>query len=81
MASSLPHLQAGRLRALAVSWSQRLAVLPEVPAYAELSLFSNNGPSWFGPVAPAGLPSATARRLRDAVATVLKDPGRARAAG
>ena len=75
VASSLPHIQAGRLRALAVSWNQRLAVLPEVPTYAELSLFSNNDPSWFGLVAPARMPSAAARRLRDAVATVLRDPG------
>ncbi|MFI8617684.1 tripartite tricarboxylate transporter substrate-binding protein [Acidovorax sp. NPDC077693] len=75
VASSLPHIQAGRLRALAVSWNQRLAVLPQVPTYAELSLFSNNDPSWFGLVAPAGMPTAAARRLRDGVAAVLKDPG------
>jgi len=74
VASSLPHIQAGRLRALAVSWSQRLAVLPQVPTYAELSLFSNNDPSWFGLVAPAGMPAARARQLRDAVAAVLRDP-------
>jgi tripartite-type tricarboxylate transporter receptor subunit TctC len=74
VASSLPHIQAGRLRALAVSWSRRLALLPEVPTYAELSLFSNNDPSWFGLVAPAHTPAATARRLRDAVATVLREP-------
>lgn len=75
VASSLPHIQAGRLRALAVSWNQRLAVLPQVPTYAELSLFSNNDPSWFGLVAPARMPSAAARRLRDAVVTVLHNPG------
>jgi len=74
VASSLPHIQAGRLRALAVSWHQRLAVLPQVPTYAELSLFSNNDPSWFGLVAPARMPAALARRLRDAVAAVLRDP-------
>lgn len=73
VASSLPHIQAGRLRALAVSWHQRLAVLPQVPTYAELSLFSNNDPSWFGMVAPARMPAALARRLRDAVAAVLRD--------
>lgn len=74
VASSLPHIQAGRLRALAVSWHQRLAVLPQVPTSAELSLFSNNDPSWFGLVAPARMPAALARRLRDAVAAVLRDP-------
>ncbi len=74
VASSLPHIQAGRLRALAVSWHERLAVLPGVPTYAELSLFSNNDPSWFGLVAPAGLPPAQARGLRDAVARALQEP-------
>jgi tripartite-type tricarboxylate transporter receptor subunit TctC len=73
VASSLPHIQAGRLRALAVSWRERLAVLPAVPTYAELSLFSSNDPSWFGLVAPAGMPAAMARQWRDAVAAVLQD--------
>ncbi|MBU0827863.1 MAG: tripartite tricarboxylate transporter substrate binding protein BugE [Gammaproteobacteria bacterium] len=74
VASSLPHIQAGRLRALAVSWRERLDVLPAVPTYAELSLFSSNDPSWFGLVAPAGMPSAMARQWRDAVAQVLQTP-------
>ncbi|MDP4075667.1 tripartite tricarboxylate transporter substrate binding protein BugE [Acidovorax sp. A1169] len=74
VASSLPHIQAGRLRALAVSWKERLAVLPTVPTYAELSLFSSNDPSWFGLVGPAGMPAAMARQWRDAVATVLQEP-------
>jgi tripartite-type tricarboxylate transporter receptor subunit TctC len=58
VASSLPHIQSGKLRALAVSWGQRLAVLPSVPTYGELTLFSNNDPSWFGLVAPAATPPA-----------------------
>lgn len=73
VASSLPHIQSGKLRALAVSWKERLAVLPQVPTYAELSLFSNNDPSWFGLVGPAGMPTARARILRDAVAQALQD--------
>ena len=74
VASSLPHIQAGKLRALAVSWNQRLAVLPKVPTYAELSLFTNNDPSWFGLVAPAGTPSVVVRARRDAVAQALEEP-------
>lgn len=74
VASALPHIQAGRLRALAVAWSGPLDVLPGVPTYAQLSLFSNNDPSWFGLVAPAGLPVALARQWRDAVASVLQIP-------
>ncbi|MBY0410351.1 MAG: ABC transporter substrate-binding protein [Burkholderiaceae bacterium] len=74
VASSLPHIQAGRLRALAVSWKERLQVLPDVPTYAELSLFSSNDPSWFGLVAPAGMSAAAARQWRDAVVFVLETP-------
>ncbi|RYF07854.1 MAG: tripartite tricarboxylate transporter substrate binding protein BugE [Comamonadaceae bacterium] len=74
VASSLPHIQSGKLRALTVSWKERLAVLPQVPTYAELSLFTNNDPSWFGLVAPAGMPAAMARHLRDAVAKALQEP-------
>ena len=66
-------MDARSLRALAVSWKERLAVLPTVPTYAELSLFSSNDPSWFGLVAPAGMPTAMARQWRDAVAAVLQE--------
>ncbi|MDO9404771.1 MAG: tripartite tricarboxylate transporter substrate binding protein BugE [Polaromonas sp.] len=74
VASSLPFIQSGKLRALAVSWNSRLAVLPQVPTYAERSLFSNNDPSWFGLVAPAGTSPAVVRQLRDGVVAALKDP-------
>lgn len=74
VASSLPYIQAGKLRALAVSWTQRLDVLPQVPTYAELSLFSNNDPSWFGLVAPAGTAPAGVKRLQEAVARAVREP-------
>ncbi len=44
VASSLPHVKAGKLKALAVSWSSRLDVLPEVPTYRELGYPANNDP-------------------------------------
>ena len=74
VASSLPHVKAGKLKALAVSWSSRLDVLPEVPTYRELGYPANNDPSWFGLVAPAGTPADIALRMQQAVATALKDP-------
>jgi tripartite-type tricarboxylate transporter receptor subunit TctC len=73
VASSLPHVKAGKLKALAVSWSSRLDVLPEVPTYRELGYAANNDPSWFGLVAPAGTPVDIALRMQQAVATALKD--------
>jgi tripartite-type tricarboxylate transporter receptor subunit TctC len=74
VASSLPHIQAGKLRALAVSWSTRLPFLPGVPTYAEAALFSNNDPSWFGLLAPAGTPPAIVKRVQEAVGKAVKEP-------
>ena len=74
VASALPHIKAGRLRPLAVSWKQRLAQLPEVPTFGELALFANNDPTWFGLVAPARTPAAQVQRLNAAVRKVLALP-------
>ena len=56
-----------------MSWPQRLAALPDVPTFGELSMFSNNVPSWFGLVAPAGTPQAMVRRIYAAVQKSLAD--------
>jgi len=74
VASSLPHIASGKLKALAVSWHGRLDVLPDVPTYGELGHAINNDPSWFGMVAPAGTPPALVDRMQQAVAQALKDP-------
>jgi tripartite-type tricarboxylate transporter receptor subunit TctC len=74
VASALPHIKAGKLRPLAVSWKERLAQLPEVPTFGELALFANNDPTWFGLVAPARTPAAQVQRLNAAVRKVLAMP-------
>src|SRR5450830_1074392 len=74
VAASLPHIQSGKLRALAVSWNKRLEVLPNVPTYGELGLNVCNEPSWFGLVAPAGTPKAAIVRVQEAVVRALKEP-------
>ena len=74
VASSLPHVKAGKLKALAVSWHERLAVLPDVPTYAELGYKQANDASWFGLVAPKSTPAAQVQRVQQAVAQALKEP-------
>ncbi|MBV8249416.1 MAG: tripartite tricarboxylate transporter substrate binding protein BugE [Comamonas sp.] len=74
VASSLPHIKSGKLRALAVSWHERLDVLPDVPTYAQSGHPDLNDPSWFGLVAPKSTPAAQVERMQKAIVAALKDP-------
>lgn len=74
VASSLPHIHSGKLRAIAVSWNERLAVLPEVPTYQEVGHPELNAPSWFGLVAPKNTPAAQVQRVQAAVVQALQNP-------
>lgn len=72
--SSMSQIEAGRLRAVAVAWPQRLAGLPDVPTYAEAGFPQLNQPVWYGLLAPAGTPMDIVNKLRDAAVKVLKQP-------
>lgn len=71
MPSALPHIKAGRLRAIAVTSAQRSALLPEVPTLAESGYPGFEVQSWFGLAAPAGTPPAVLERLNQALNKVL----------
>jgi tripartite-type tricarboxylate transporter receptor subunit TctC len=70
----LPHVVAGRLRALAVMAPRRLPALPDVPTLGEAGLAGIEHPVWHGLIAPVGLPAAVSLRLQTAVATVSQQP-------
>lgn len=72
--SSLPYIQAGKLRALAVASDKRVASLPDIPTFAEIGLPLVNDPSWFGLVGPASLAAEIAKRLHAALVKALKQP-------
>jgi tripartite-type tricarboxylate transporter receptor subunit TctC len=63
VASALPLIRAGRLRALATAGARRLPVLPELPTIAELGFAGYEQNEWYGVVAPAGTPSPVIVRL------------------
>lgn len=72
--SSLPFIQSGKLRALAVASPKRVSVLPDVPTFAEVGLAPVNSSSWFGLIAPAKTPKEVIDRIRAASVKVLAQP-------
>lgn len=70
-----PHVQAGRLRALAVTSRSRVPVLPDTPTFTELGKPELEGVSWGAFFAPKGTPRPVVDRLAAAVATAAGDPG------
>lgn len=70
----LPHIRAGKLRALAVTGDKRSPVLPDVPTLAEAGVKGAEVYSWQGMAAPKGLPPATKKKLSDAVIAAMQDP-------
>ncbi|BEG76368.1 Bug family tripartite tricarboxylate transporter substrate binding protein [Achromobacter xylosoxidans] len=72
--SSLPHVQAGKLRAIGVTSPQRLPAVPDVPTLAESGLPGFDVESWFGLMAPAGTPQPVIERLNQALNKALADP-------
>jgi tripartite-type tricarboxylate transporter receptor subunit TctC len=61
--ATLPHIRAGKLRALAVSTAQRATQLPDVPTLAESGLAGFDAGAWLGLVAPAGTPRDVVQRI------------------
>ncbi|MBL0123249.1 MAG: tripartite tricarboxylate transporter substrate binding protein [Betaproteobacteria bacterium] len=71
MPVSLPHVKAGKLRALAVTSMTRSAALPDVPTMDEEGLKGFDATSWFGLLAPAGTPKDIVAKLNAASVKAL----------
>lgn len=69
-----PHIKSGRLRALAVTTSERLASVPELPTVAEAGVRGFEVVSWNGVVVPAGTPAAIVQRLNSSINDALRTP-------
>ena len=72
--TSKPHVESGKLRALAVTSGKRDPGYPGVPTLEEEGLKGLDMVTWVGLVAPAGTPASVLRRLTDALNVALKDP-------
>jgi len=70
----VPHVKAGKLRALAVSSRERLSLLPDLPTIAEAGVPGYETSSWYGILAPAGTPAEIVTRLNAALVKVVSQP-------
>lgn len=75
IATLLPHVKSGRMRALAVTSLTRSALSPETPTVSELGLTGYSASTWYGLLAPAATPLAVVERLHNEINEALKDPG------
>jgi len=68
------HVKNGKLKGIAVSGKSRLSVLPQVPTFTEAGLPGYNVASWYGVVAPAGVPKEIIGKLSAEIAKILAMP-------
>jgi len=74
ISSSRPHVDAGKLRALAVTGKQRNPAMPNVPTFEESGVPGVDADSYWGIYAPAGTPPAVLSAIQKAFATAMRSP-------
>jgi tripartite-type tricarboxylate transporter receptor subunit TctC len=70
----IPHVRSGKLKALGVSSSKRVAALPDVPTIAESGVPGFEVANWWGILAPAGAPQPALDRLYKEITAILDSP-------
>jgi tripartite-type tricarboxylate transporter receptor subunit TctC len=74
VASALPHIKSGKIRAIAVTTAQRIPQLPDVPTIAESGYPGFEGAGWAGIVLLAGTPREIVERVSADIQAALRDP-------
>jgi tripartite-type tricarboxylate transporter receptor subunit TctC len=72
--AAIPHVKSARMKALAVTSEQRLAVLPALPTVAESGLKGYESSQWYGMLAPASTPSDILNALNAAIERIMQHP-------
>jgi tripartite-type tricarboxylate transporter receptor subunit TctC len=72
--AALPYIQSGKLRALAVTGTERSSVLPDVPTMVEAGVPNYSAYTWNGLLAPAGTPRPIIDKLHAAIVKAMNDP-------
>jgi tripartite-type tricarboxylate transporter receptor subunit TctC len=72
---NLPHIRAGKLKALAVTNTRRAPAAPEIPTMEEAGVNGYESDTWYALLAPAGIPGPVLQQLRAATDSSLKSPG------
>lgn len=71
--TALPHIQAGKVRAIGVAATERSPALPDVPTFIENGIVFEGG-SWLAIMGPAGIPNDVAAKLNQEIAATLRQP-------
>jgi tripartite-type tricarboxylate transporter receptor subunit TctC len=71
---ALPHVKAGRLKALGIATEKRNALAPEIPTVGEAGLPGFEITSWYGVAAPVGVPKEASALLAEKISKALDDP-------
>jgi tripartite-type tricarboxylate transporter receptor subunit TctC len=74
MVQMLPQIKAGRLKALGIGSSHRIASLPDVPTISEAGVPGYEATNWWGIAAPAGTPRPVVERLHKELSVILAQP-------
>jgi tripartite-type tricarboxylate transporter receptor subunit TctC len=74
ISTGVPHVQAGKVRGIAVTGSRRVEAVPDVPTIAEAGVPGYAATNWYGLLAPAKTPAAVIERINRELTTALRSP-------